>query len=541
MKRFRGWLTARLGRRLAFSHFLVIVLTMLVLQLILASLVAVTVRGTAPIEGDAGWTARAYSQAVSGLVNAGQEADIPLVLDLVGRRALTLPEPDEEGAGIRRYNISAGSDQVERLIAVTIVDASGKVLGEGGGSVAREGYRGDWDELVALAFSGEQNPYKLSRLLTLQDAGLLLGSAAVPGTGEEIAGVVLVEMYPSLRIETSPTAVASLIGFGAIMLFTSVFGTPVLLLALLLSTFSGVVVSRSLGRRLKRLEETANTMAEGVLTLRVSDTSEDEIGQLGQAFNRMAEQLGEALAAVETEKEQVEDLLRDRRELVANISHDLRTPIASVCAHLEALTDHPDRLDEYLPVLNDESARVTGLLDDLFELSRLDTCELTLDVEAMDVGDLIYKVAERYRPLAWEKRRIVLEVDIPEDLPQVEADVQRVEQILVNLLTNGLRYTPEGGVVSMEAELVSDQFVEVRVRDTGVGIPPEDLPFIFDRFYRGDPSRARLEGDDHLSSGSGLGLAIVKGLVEAMGGRVAAESTPREGTCIRFWLRIFCD
>jgi signal transduction histidine kinase len=132
----------------------------------------------------------------------------------------------------------------------------------------------------------------------------------------------------------------------------------------------------------------------------------------------------------------------------------------------------------------------------------------------------------------------VLAVKIARDLPLVEADVQRVEQILVNLLTNGLRYTPEGGVFSIEADLVSDKFVEVCVRDTGVGIPPDDLPFIFDRFYQGDPSRGRSQEDDGMSGGSGLGLAVVKGLVEAMGREAAAESTPGEGTCIRFTLRI---
>ena len=300
----------------------------------------------------------------------------------------------------------------------------------------------------------------------------------------------------------------------------------------------GVVVSRALSGRLKRLEETANSMAEGDLTLTVLDTSEDEIGQLGQAFNQMAEQLGDALQAVETEKKQVEALLKDRRELVANISHDLRTPIASVSAHLEALTDQPEHLDGYLPILNDEIARVSALLDDLFELSRLDTRELTLCVGPVDLGDL-FKVAERNKPLAWDSRRIVLQVEVPEGLPPVKADIQRAEKILLNLLTNGLRFTSVGGVISMAAEQTYGQYVEVCLQDTGVGIPPEDLLYIFDRFYRGDPARMRTEVDNAASTGSGLGLAIVKSLVEAMGGRVAAESTPGEGTCIRFWLLEF--
>jgi signal transduction histidine kinase len=128
-----------------------------------------------------------------------------------------------------------------------------------------------------------------------------------------------------------------------------------------------------------------------------------------------------------------------------------------------------------------------------------------------------------------------LEVDLPSSLPLVLADVQRVEQLLANLITNGLRFTLEGGVITIAAQALEGA-VEVRVGDTGIGIPPEELPHIFERFYRGDRARTRAAARDRLSSGSGLGLAIVKGLVEAMGGSVSATSSPGEGTCIGFRL-----
>ncbi len=341
-------------------------------------------------------------------------------------------------------------------------------------------------------------------------------AAPVPGTG------TLRDLAPWVR----------LVGY----LFGAALGTvPALLLSALVAAISGIIVSRSLGRRLSPLEQTARKMADGDLTLRIEDISPDEIGRVGQAFNQMAGQLQDSLQALKTEKGRVEALLHARRDLVANISHDLRTPIASLAAHLETLSEHPERLDAYLPILSDETDRVSGLIDDLFELSRLDARELELNLSPVALCDVIERVVTTYKRLAWEQRRIVLEACLPDALPPVQADAQRAEQVLVNLVANALRFTPEGGIVTIEAE-ARPQAVEVRVSDTGIGIPPEDLPHIFERSYRGDRARTLPRPGDRLGSGSGLGLAIVKGLVEAMGGAVDATSAPGEGTCVRFLL-----
>jgi signal transduction histidine kinase len=319
-------------------------------------------------------------------------------------------------------------------------------------------------------------------------------------------------------------------------LFGAALGiVPALFLSALVAAISGIIVSRSLGRRLSPLEQTARKMADGDLTLRIEDISCDEIGRVGQAFNQMAGQLQDSLQALKAEKGRVEALLHARRNLVTNISHDLRTPIASLAAHLETLSEHPERLDAYLPILSDETDRVSGLIDDLFELSRLDARELELDLSSVALCDVIERVVTTYKKLAWEQRRIVLEACLPDALPPVQADAQRAEQVLVNLVANALRFTPEGGIVTIEAE-ARPQAVEVRVSDTGIGIAPEDLPHIFERSYRGDRARTLLPPGDRLGSGSGLGLAIVKGLVEAMGGAVNATSAPGEGTCVRFRL-----
>ncbi len=181
-------------------------------------------------------------------------------------------------------------------------------------------------------------------------------------------------------------------------LFGAALGTvPALLLSALVAAISGVIVSRSLGRRLSPLEQTARKMADGDLTLRIEDTSPDEIGRVGQAFNQMAGQLQDSLQALEAEKGRVEALLHARRDLVANISHDLRTPIASLAAHLETLSEHPERLDAYLPILSDETDRVSGLIGDLFELSRLDARELELDLSPVALCDVIERVVTTYK------------------------------------------------------------------------------------------------------------------------------------------------
>jgi signal transduction histidine kinase len=538
MNRLHGWITARLERRLAFSHLLAILLTMLGIQIALAVLVAFVVRGTHPIEGDAGWTALSYASMIGKLMDENQSEEIPLILGLVKERALALPAVDEADSGVPHYYINTSQDVIDRLTGVSVLDTAGNILGEDGNQIAREQFKPVWNELVQLALSGEKNPYKLSRFLSLQDAGLLLGTAAIRQANGEIAGVVIIEMHPSLRLETSPGLLASSIGFFGIWLTTTIIGFPILALASLLAIISGLVVSRTLGRRLKTLEDTAQSIARGNLSLRVPVDSPDEIGQVGQAFNHMTEQLETTLQALEAQKHQVENLLENRRELVSNISHDLRTPIASLSAHLESLSDKPERLEEYLPILNNETQRVSDLLKDLFELSSVDSGQLALELEWVELDKIILRVVKSFKTLAWEKYRIVLEVDIGEHLPRVRADIQRVEQVLGNLITNGLRFTPKGGLVSIEAECPTGGFVEVRVRDTGIGISAEDLPFIFERFYRGDRSRSRNESKGYPGSGSGLGLAIVKGLVEAMDGTVSAESKLNEGTCIRFRLPV---
>lgn len=536
MKRIRRWITARLWRRLVFSHLVVILLTVLILQICVVTLVMWAISGgMQPIEGDAGLLARALAQTAGRLMETGRTEDIPFVLEMMKQGVVTFPDPYPDNDP---YTSSPSSPEVwfEHTTAVIVLDESGGAMTTLGDGVAQQEYPAMWNELVSLAKSGETDPYKLSRWLTHDNGGLMLGTAGIIQSSGKSTGVVVVEMRPASHSGTYSESVFLLFGLLATMATTSTFfGLPVLTVAGLIAAFSAFVVSRSLGHRLKRLEHTAQQMAGGNLSLRIPDTSPDEIGHVGHAFNRMAEQLAHSLETLEAEKEQVDALMKARRDLVANISHDLRTPVASLSVHLESLSEHPERLGDYLSILDDETARVSRLIDDLFELSQLDAHELKLDLSPVMLSSVVDKAIASYKKLFWEQRRIVLETDLPDQLPPVLADVQRIEQVLANLITNSLRFTPEGGIVTIEAQALPGE-IEVCVSDTGIGIPQEDLPHIFDRFYRGDRSRTRTEPGGHLGSGSGLGLAIVKELIEAMDGSVSATSAPGEGTRVSFRL-----
>jgi two-component system OmpR family sensor kinase/two-component system sensor histidine kinase BaeS len=265
----------------------------------------------------------------------------------------------------------------------------------------------------------------------------------------------------------------------------------------------------------------ADALAEGDLSARVPEAGGREFGRFTRSFNRMAE-------ALETAD-------RQRRELLADVAHELRTPLTVIQGNLEGLRDGiyeatPDHLDLVL----DEARKLGHLVDDLRLLTLAEAGQLPLDLQVLDVGQLLADVRDTFAYQAGEVG-ITLEADEARALPPLVADPQRLGQVLGNLVTNALRHTPPGGVISLGADLENSdgtpQLVRLWVADTGEGIPAADLPRIFDRFWRGDPARTRETG-----AGSGLGLAIAKSLVEAHGGRIWAESQVDEGTMVSCFL-----
>lgn len=275
------------------------------------------------------------------------------------------------------------------------------------------------------------------------------------------------------------------------------------------------LVGRYITRRLQALAEGASAVAAGDLSRRVPDSSGDELGELATAFNRMADSLASQEEA--------------RQRLVADIAHELRTPLAVLHAEIEALQDGvtqptPGRISS----LHDETDLLARLVDDLRTLSLADSGQLSLQRREHDLAGIAERAMAAIATQA-QRKGVRLELAVDGDLPPVTVDGDRITQVLRNLLSNALRHTEAGGRVGVAARAVADRAV-VTVTDTGAGIPAEDLPHVFDRFYRADPSRSRATG------GSGLGLAIARQLVRVHGGEIAVSSTPGQGSAFSFWL-----
>jgi two-component system OmpR family sensor kinase/two-component system sensor histidine kinase BaeS len=285
----------------------------------------------------------------------------------------------------------------------------------------------------------------------------------------------------------------------------------------------GLLLSRRISRPLVNLTQATRAVATGDLNVRVPTHYSGEMGELAVAFNDMAEDLARA-----------DDL---RRNLTADVAHELRTPLSVIRGKLEGVLDgvYPATPEHLEPVL-EETELLTHLVEDLRLLALAEAGQLLLEKRPMDVGDLLRDAQVNFSPQASD-RGVTLALDLPAELPQVMADWRRVTQVLGNLLTNALRHTPEGGCVTLSAAATPPRsggaggdMVEITVADTGMGISPEDLPYIFERFWRGEKSRSRVGGE------TGLGLAIARQLVELHGGTIGVESAPGEGSKFRFTL-----
>lgn len=287
-------------------------------------------------------------------------------------------------------------------------------------------------------------------------------------------------------------------------------------------------VARRTTRRLEDLARTARAMRKGAYDARATVEGEDEVAQLQADFNMMAERLQETMRDLEHQRDAVSQLLASRRQLVASVSHELRTPVATVRATLETmLSRQPETsgppLRRDLEVVGAEIGRLQRLIDDLFTLSQVEAEQLTFQLQAADIVPIVERVVAAAAPLAWNAGRVQVVAELPH-LPAVRVDPARLEQVLMNLLRNGVRHTSPGGIVAVMGS-AEEGAVRVEVRDTGEGIATDELPHIWERFFRGESARA---GD---LRGAGLGLAVVKELTEAMEGSVAVQSVLGKGSC----------
>lgn len=302
------------------------------------------------------------------------------------------------------------------------------------------------------------------------------------------------------------------------------------IVAVIVALGISVVMARQITLPLRNLTLAAKNIAGGDLSQRVQAGTRDEIGELASAFNSMAESLAR--------NEQL------RRNMVADIAHELRTPLSVIQGNLEAILDGVvEPTTENVSSIHEETLVLARLVSDLRELSLAEAGQLKLQKEPTDLAEVVRKAVSKYRPEADEKR-INLDFQVAGELPVVSVDPQRVSQVIGNLLSNAVRHTGAGGDVCVSVRLSDgagtafgqqNPLVVVSVADTGGGIPAEELPFVFERFYRLDKSRSRSSG------GSGIGLAIVKHLVEAHCGKVWAESEVGKGSVFSFSLPLTAD
>lgn len=309
--------------------------------------------------------------------------------------------------------------------------------------------------------------------------------------------------------------------------YVTLTGTLLVFVGLTAMSYS-YFISRAMTDRLRALANAANRLAEGDLSTRLPQQGNDEIAQLIFAFNMMAHNLQE----MDEEKRRLE---LARRNLIAWVSHDLRTPLASMRVMLEAMADgvvaDPATVQRYLKNSLDEIQNLSELINELFEMSQLDAGHLPLDIQPTSLRDMISDTIGSMQAKA-ARKHIALSGTVDEGVDVVQAAPDKIQRVLSNLINNAILYTPEHEQVMIHARRALDG-VEVAVQNTGVYIEPDELPRLFDSFYRGEKSRART---DDGARGAGLGLAIARGLVEAHGGTIRAESDPVHGTTFVFTL-----
>jgi signal transduction histidine kinase len=328
---------------------------------------------------------------------------------------------------------------------------------------------------------------RLLPTVRLQLAGLALLGVALPLAAVFLSGWAMFHMGDDVKILAVAAASAS-VAVGAALL-----------------------LARSISRRIDRLREASAALAAGDLTARAPDDGPAELAELAQSFNRTAEELARLFDA--------------RRELVAWASHDLRTPIASIQAMLEALEDGLGSPERYLPALQTQVRALAMLVDDLFELARIDAGALRLELREAELASLVEETVRGLEPEA-TARRVRLETRV-ENGARARCEPEKVQRVLFNLVTNALRHTPSDGAIAVLVEPHPSE-IQVIVEDSGDGLDDEAERRMFERFWRGDKARS--------GAGAGLGLAIARGLVEAQGGRIWAERRSEGGARVSFTL-----
>jgi signal transduction histidine kinase len=384
---------------------------------------------------------------------------------------------------------------------VVLASEEGQIIADSGGELMGQPVGRDWDTPAAEIVDGGVTVGVVYAGFRGSGAGTanraLPGPARLPPFGPRPRGLDTVSEVFLRSLNRSLLLVAVIAGLAAVVL--------------------SLLLSRRVLGPVEALTAAARRMESGDLSQRVEVRSRDEIGELAHAFNAMAEGLA-----------RLEDL---RRNMVTDVAHELRTPLSNVRGYLEAFRDgvmepNPETIES----IYEEAMLLNRLVDDLQEISLADARQLGLDRRPVEPGEMLRQAVNAAQGQA-KARKIMLRLDLPSELPLVEADSRRIEQVVGNLLDNALAHTAPGGEIVTAARSKAGE-VEISVTDRGEGIAPEHLPHVFDRFYRVDKSRSRATG------GTGLGLAIARQLVEGHGGRISVDSQVGQGTKFRFTLPV---
>ncbi|MGA2268589.1 MAG: ATP-binding protein [Bryobacteraceae bacterium] len=421
--------------------------------------------------------------------------------------ALSLPDAaklDEEGA--RAMARAAGG-------RITVVRLDGKVLVDSGANAAEMENHRTRPELVQ-AFRGEVGS-SIRRSATI-GVPFLYVAAPAPSLGGAIRIAV-----PLSEINRQVNRIR-----GKILASTALAFLPAIAIA--------AVLARFISRRLAAIMSHAGELARGNFRARLAHTDSSEFGQLAKTLNDTAENLQQTVAQLQREHAELEKVERMRKDFVINVSHELRTPLASIQGYTETLMDgaldDPDHNLRFLGIIRHNAERLARLTEDLLTLSRIEQKRQKFEFESHLVNKLLKDAVEQVRPIA-EKNDIRLEQEHAGEDATAWCDSEAVSQIFGNLLDNAIKYTPSGGRITVGAR-PAGRYMEVYVRDTGIGIPAEDLPRLFERFYRVDKARSRELG------GTGLGLSIVKHLVAALHGTTRVESCVNQGSTFYFTLPV---
>ena len=408
----------------------------------------------------------------------------------------------------------------------------------------------DHTRLAALARTGEDRLTVVS-----SDGTVMFDSEAIPAQMEnhrnrpEIAAALAGRSGSSTR--QSPTLgtrflyVAVPCGSGALRLAVPLTAISVQVnlvrrrllvstaLAFLPAILLAAVFARRVSSRLGRIIRHASELAEGNFELRLPVSGRDELAVLSSQLNEMGSKLRKTIDELQHERAELEKVERVRKDFVINVSHELRTPLASIQGYTETLLDgalhDPEHNVRFLSIIQQNAERLGRLVSDLLSLSGLELKSRKLQIGPHTLDSLVAEDLESVRPMAI-KKNVALSLEAAPEPTEVLCDSEAVHQILGNLLDNALKYTPEGGFITVGIRRSGEVAAEVYVRDSGIGIPAVELPRLFERFYRVDKARSRELG------GTGLGLAIVKHLVRAQGGDVAVQSEPGRGSAFSFTL-----